>query len=150
MDRWTGTSRYARLDRRTVVIAAVVAYGVGLWTHMVHWRSGAREARDVAFWAHWLRDSTLSVPLVLLAVLAATMAVGRRATTWRTAGAIAGAVAAALALGVPVHAGIFGHSAHHGAVPALPVSMIAEFLTSVSTATFLKPFPSANFDITVP
>src|SRR4249919_2448470 len=113
MDRWTGTSRYARLDRRTDIIAAVVAYGVGLWTHAVHWRSGAREAHAVSFWSHWLRDSTMSVPLVLLAVLAATMGVGRRARALPTAVAIAAAVAAALALGVPVHAGIFGHAVHH-------------------------------------
>jgi manganese oxidase len=137
MDRWTGTSRYARLDRRTVIIATVVAYGVGLWTHAVHWRSGAREAHDVTFWPHWLRDSTMSVPLVLLAVLAATMAVGQRARIVRTASAVAASVAAALALGVPVHAGIFGHAAHHGAVPALPVSMAAEFLIDLPVALLL-------------
>ena len=81
MTRWTGTSGYARLDRRTVIVAAASAYGVGLWTHVVHWRSGAREAHDVTFWPHWLRDSTLSVPLMFMAVMAATMAVGRRAKT---------------------------------------------------------------------
>src|SRR6187399_773607 len=72
-------SKYVSLDRRTLSIAIVAAYGVGLWTHFVHWRSGAREAHDVTFWAHWMRDSTLSVPLVVLAVLAATMVIGRHA-----------------------------------------------------------------------
>ncbi|MEY2400611.1 MAG: hypothetical protein QOJ08_722 [Ilumatobacteraceae bacterium] len=138
MNRWTSDSRYARLDRRTCAIAAAAAYGVGLWTHVVHWRSGARESHDVTFWAHWFRDSTLSVPLVVLAVLAATMCVGRRAGAWRTASAVAAAVATALALGVPVHAGIFGHAAHHGAVPALPVSMVAEFLIDLPVALLLS------------
>ena len=55
----------------------------------------------------------------------------------RTAGTIAAAVAAALALGVPVHAGIFGHAAHHGAVPALPVSMLAEFLIDLPAALLI-------------
>jgi hypothetical protein len=114
------------------------AYGVGLWTHAVHWRSGAREAHDVTFWAHWFRDSTLSVPLVLLAVLAATMCVGQRARALRTTGTIAASVAMALALGVPVHAGIFGHAAHHGVAPSLPVSMLAEFLIDLPAALLLS------------
>ncbi|MEO8267388.1 MAG: hypothetical protein ABI706_17950 [Ilumatobacteraceae bacterium] len=138
MNRWTGDSRYARLDRRTCAIAVAAAYAVGLWTHAVHWRSGAREAGDVAFWAHWLRDSTLSVPLVMLAVLAATMVVGRHAKALRLASAAAAAVATALALGVPVHAGIFGHAAHQGAVPALPVSMLAEFLIDLPAALLIS------------
>ncbi|MDP9464701.1 MAG: multicopper oxidase domain-containing protein, partial [Actinomycetota bacterium] len=138
MNRWTGDSRYARLDRRTFMIGTVAAYAVGLWTHAVHWRSGAREAHDVAFWAHWLRDSTLSVPLVLLAVLGATMAVGRRAARWRLASTIAAAVSAALALGVPMHAGLFGQSAHHGAVPAMPVAMLAEFLIDLPVALLIS------------
>ena len=137
MNRWTGL-RYGRLDRRTLGIATVAAYGVGLWTHAVHWRSGAREAHDVTFWAHWFRDSTLSIPLVLLAVLAATMVVGRRVGALRMASTVAAAIATALALGVPVHAGIFGHAAHHGAVPALPVSMVAEFLIDLPAALLIS------------
>jgi hypothetical protein len=108
-----------------------------LWTHAVHWRSGAREAHDVTFWQHWLRDSTLSIPLILLAVLAASMAVGRRARMVHTASAVATAVSAALALGVPVHGGIFGHAAHHGVLPPLPVSMMAEFLIDLPAALLI-------------
>ena len=51
--------------------------------------------------------------------------------------AVAAAIAAALALGVPVHAGIFGHAAHHGVVPPLPVSMIAEFLIDLPAALLI-------------
>ena len=138
MDRWTGDSRHAQLDRRTLAVALAAAYGVGLWTHAVHWRSGAREARDVTFWAHWLRDSTLSVPLVVLAVMAAMVVVGRRARLARLSRATATTVATALALGVPVHAGIFGHAAHHGAVPSLPVSMGAEFLIDLPAALLVS------------
>ncbi len=138
MTRLTGASGYARLDRRTVIIAVAAAYGVGLWTHVVHWRSGAREAHEVTFWPHWLRDSTLSVPVVLLAVIAATLAVGRNAKPVRTGSAIAAAVAAVLAFGVPVHAAIFGHAAHTGAVPTLPVSMVAEFLIDLPAALMIS------------
>src|SRR3954447_17015925 len=127
-------SKYGGLDRRTLAMAICAAYGVGLWTHLVHWRSGAREAHDVTFWAHWMRDSTLSVPLVLMAVLAATMVIGRRARASRTASGVGAAVATALAIGVPVHAGIFGHAGHHGVAPALPLSMIAEFLIDLPAA----------------
>jgi hypothetical protein len=72
------------------------------------------------------------------AVLAATMAVGQKARIVRTSSAIAAAVAVALALGVPVHAGIFGHAVHHGAVPALPVSMVAEFLIDLPVALLIS------------
>ena len=137
MNRWTGDSGYGRLDRRTIGIAVAAAYAVGLWTHLVHWRSGARESHDVTFWAHWLRDSTLSIPLVLMAVLAATMASGRRSGALRLAGTTAAAIATALALGVPVHAGIFGHAGHHGVVAPLPVSMIAEFLIDLPAALLI-------------
>ena len=130
-------SKYVSLDRRTLGIAILAAYGVGLWTHFVHWRSGAREAHDVTFWAHWMRDSTLSVPLVVMAVLAATMLVGRHARALRTAGVVGVAVATALAMGVPVHAGIFGHSAHHGPVPPLPLSMLAEFFIDLPPALLI-------------
>jgi hypothetical protein len=128
MDSRTGDASRVQLDRRTWTMALCAAYGVGLWTHLVHWRSGAREAHDVTFWAHWLRDSTLSVPLMLLAVMAATMAVGHRSSWWRVATANAAAIALALTVGVPFHAGIFGHAAHHGATTALPVAMTVEFL----------------------
>ncbi len=107
-----------------------------MWTHTVHWRSGAREA-GVTFWAHWLRDSTLSIPLVLLAVLAALIVAGRRGSAVRTASTIAAAVAAALALGVPMHAGIFGHAAHHGVVATLPVAMLSEFLIDLPAALLI-------------
>ena len=137
MNRRTGTSRYEWLDRRTVTIAATAAYGVGLWTHVVHWRAGAREAHDVTFWQHWLRDSTLSTPLILMAVLVATMAIGRRAGTVHTVSVVAAAVSAALALGVPVHGGIFGLAGHHGVVPPLPVSMVAEFLIDLPAALLI-------------
>ena len=132
------TSSYVRLDRRTLGIAILAAYGVGLWTHLVHWRSGAREAHDVTFWAHWMRDSTLSVPLVLHG--SADRDDVRRSTRpriVRTAIGTGAAVATALAMGVPVHAGIFGHSAHHGPVPPLPVSMMAEFLIDLPVALLI-------------
>ncbi len=139
MNRWTGDSRYAQLDRRTFITAAAAAYGVGLWTHLVHWRSGAREAHDVTFWAHWFRDSTLSIPLVLLAVVAATMALGRRGGTVRVASSTAAAIAAALALGVPMHAGIFGSADHHaGSAPKLPIAMAAEFLIDLPVALLIS------------
>ena len=137
MNGRTGEMGYARLDRATVSMAVAAAYGVGLWTHAVHWGSGAREAHDVSFWPHFIRDSTLSVPLVLLAVMATTMAVGRHAGALRRAAASAVGVSSALALGVPVHAGIFGHAAH-GAVPSLPVAMFAELLIDLPAALLIS------------
>ena len=138
MNRWTGDSRYARIDWRTFTIATIVAYGVGLWTDVVHWRSGAAEGHGVTFWPHFLRDSTLSVPLVLLAVMAAMTVVGRRAGRGAViAGAIGTAVASALAIGVPVHTSIFGMRLTLGVVPPVPVAMLGEFFIYLPAALLI-------------
>jgi manganese oxidase len=138
MNSRTNDASGMRLDRRTWTVAMCAAYGVGLWTHLLHWRSGAREAHDVTFWTHWLRDSTLSVPLMVLAVMAAMMTIGQRATLLRSATANAAAIATALSLGVPFHAGIFGHAAHHGAATTLPLAMLGEFLIDLPAALLLS------------
>jgi manganese oxidase len=137
MNSRTGDVSRVRLDRRTWLVALCAAYGVGLWTHLVHWRSGAREAHDVTLWAHWLRDSTLSTPLMVLAVMTATMVVGRGTTLLRATTTNAVVIAMALSLGVPFHAGIFGHAAHQGATTTLPLAMLGEFLIDLPAALLL-------------
>jgi hypothetical protein len=49
--------------------ALLLAYGGGLWLHLVHQVEGATEATSMPGVVHWLRDSSLALPLVVLSVL---------------------------------------------------------------------------------
>lgn len=130
-----GTSPY-RVDRAAVLLTVVLAYAVGLWTHTLHWWVGIRETSDIAFVPHWLRDSTLSVPLVLFAVV-----VGRGVRPARAVFAVGVAVAAAMAIGVPAHAGLFGQATHSGhTLATLPTALLipVEFLIDLPIALALS------------
>ena len=103
-----------RSPRATIVLGVVLAYGVGLWLHVLHEVQGAEEAYALSPLTHWLRDSTLALPAMVVAVgLALTFA--RRLVEWRSwrrlwLEATMAALAAALVFGVgaPVHAELFG------------------------------------------
>lgn len=137
------TTRTARsvLDRSVLALSAVLAFGVGLWTHTLHWRAGIREASNIAFAPHFLRDASLSVPLILMAVLAARVFVPRSRV-------VAPAIAAslALALGVPFHAGLFGHANHAGIGPvhSTPVMMLLELVVDIPMALLLARLMSVS------
>ena len=49
-------------------LAIALSYGGGAWLQFLHAREGGVERNEPGFLAHWLRDSTLALPLVLLAV----------------------------------------------------------------------------------
>ena len=126
------------IRRRMIATSVALAYGVGLWTHAVHWRAGAREEHAIAFVPHWLRDSTLSLSLILLAGVVATLNSQRSQSSVSRRAAIVGICSAgALALGVPFHGGLFGHAAHaHGGVQPQStwLAMLVEFVLDVPIA----------------
>lgn len=101
--------------------AAALAFGGGLWLQGIHRIEGAHEQGEPGFVVHWLRDATLSLPLVVAAVWLALLAT-RRLLDGRESRLMAGALLAAtvsgvtsaiLALAGPAHAGLFG-AAHQG------------------------------------
>src|SRR5919201_1201944 len=51
--------------------AVALAYGGGLWLHVLHQAAGVPELNEPPPIIHWLRDSTLALPLILVAVWAA-------------------------------------------------------------------------------
>jgi len=57
-------------------LAIALAYGGGGWLQFLHAREGGIERNEPGLVAHWLRDGTLALPLVLLAVAVAGRAVG--------------------------------------------------------------------------
>jgi hypothetical protein len=48
--------------------AVLLTFGAGLWLYLVHEVEGATEATDLPGVIHWLRDSSLALPLVVLSV----------------------------------------------------------------------------------
>jgi len=131
-----------RLDRRAVGLTLGLAYGLGLWTHTLHWRAGIREAGDIGFLTHWLRDASMSIALIALAVVVAR-------GLWRQRGPlpVALATSTALALGVPFHAGLFGHAKHvgHAVSYSLPTSMLLELLLDLPLALGLSALLQATW-----
>jgi hypothetical protein len=51
-----------------VALALPLTYAGVLWEQLLHSREGAHEADEPGVLAHWLRDGTLALPLVMLAV----------------------------------------------------------------------------------
>lgn len=63
---------------RPIALAAfalALAYGGGLWLHLVHQFEGAHEVNEPPALIHWLRDSSLSLPLVGMVAVAALLLV---------------------------------------------------------------------------
>src|SRR5687767_5071895 len=52
-------------------LAIALSYGGGAWLQFLHAREGGVERNEPGFLMHWLRDATLALPLVLLAVAVA-------------------------------------------------------------------------------
>ena len=125
-----------RIDRRAIALTGAAAYTIGLWTHTAHFRAGVREAHQIGFAAHWLRDSTMSLGLVLLGVLVARFLVDGRGGTRRWIVACGMSIAVAISIGVPFHGQLFGraHTEHASAAPSIPKSMLSEFLLDLPVA----------------
>jgi FtsP/CotA-like multicopper oxidase with cupredoxin domain len=120
-------SRYPlrRLARPSAVLvfALALAYGGGFWQTFLHSISGAREANEPGLMVHWLRDATLSLPLVFAAVWVGVLVARRliERNHGERSPVISAAVLAAtvawvtsivLGLASPLHNGLFG--GHHG------------------------------------
>jgi FtsP/CotA-like multicopper oxidase with cupredoxin domain len=100
-------------------LALSLTYGVGLWLVVLHQAEGGHEHAEPSLLLHWLRDSTLALPAVLVAVCAAAALASRvrsgsdgldRAVL---AAAAAAGTATVFAGGGQVHGWLFdAHEAH--------------------------------------
>jgi hypothetical protein len=111
--------------RMLVAITLLLTYGGGLWLYLLHEFEGATEPGAPPGVIHWLRDSSLSLPLVALGVLlGATLARRLLARCGRNASEMIGGalVAVVLALyasvvlsvGNPIHGVLFSADVHGG------------------------------------
>src|SRR5687767_1383758 len=95
-------------------LAVVLAYAGGLWMTLLHHAEGGTERGEPPLVVHWLRDATLSLPLVFcavwLGVLVARRLLERRGrpvsdglATLVTAACVAFATADVMGLSTPLH-----------------------------------------------
>ncbi len=144
-----------RLARPSAVLAFAVpfAYLGGLWLIALHIVEGGRERSEPALVVHALRDGTVALPLILVAVWIGVVAGRRLIMRWGVedsrvlaAGVLAVSVAiaasAAQGLSNPAHAGLFG--AHHGGPePSLVVHMLRDGLLALLANAVLATAVSA-------
>src|SRR6185295_11778065 len=103
------------------VLTVVLAYGGVLWMNVLHLAQGAHETNEPPLLLHWLRDATLALPLIFVAVwvglllcrriLDRTGEPGAVVGTALTAALVAAVTSAVLGLSNPLHGLAFGH--HH-------------------------------------
>ncbi len=127
---------------RVGALSIAVAYGGGFWLQLIHDVEGATEHGEPGRLVHWIRDSTLALPVVIIAVMLGLAVTDRllhsahrmkesRQATWATAAAVALSTSLALALASPFHAMLF--QSHHrsgaegGDMPAV-MHMYYEFV----------------------
>jgi hypothetical protein len=119
-----------QLIRPAAAFGLAIAYGGGYWLHQLHEAEGAVELNAPPGLLHWLRDSTLSLPLVFVATMVAVFLArrllarfGRDASPLVVGTVMTASVAliasVALGIGSPIHGLLF--DAHEGADEDLPV-----------------------------
>src|SRR5262249_17231259 len=115
--------------RAAAPFAVALAFGSGIWLTALHLAEGATERNEPPLLLHWLRDSTLALPLVLVAVLVALLVAGALIQRLRLGASHVLAQAAvptlvalfassALALANPLHEALF--EAHEHGLLELP------------------------------
>ncbi len=133
VDRSTALAQTLLGRQMLVVFTLVLAYGGGLRLYVLHELEGATEPGAPPPVIHWLRDSSLSLPLVGLGVfLGAALARALLRRYGRSASAvIVGALVAVvvafyasvvLSVGNPIHGLLFA-SAVHGGGHDLPLAV---------------------------
>jgi manganese oxidase len=145
--------------RRAAWRAVPLTYGIGLWLVVLHHAEGAHEEGEPPLVVHALRDSTLALPAIVLAVWAATRfaervlrtdpgaSPSRRAAVVDTAVAVA--ASAAMAAGSPLHERLFAAHETNELPLALHVSRDALLALAVALpltrilATFRRRRPLA-------
>ncbi|MEA2128933.1 MAG: hypothetical protein QOJ85_1824, partial [Solirubrobacteraceae bacterium] len=138
-----------RLARPSAVLAFALpfAYLGGLWLIALHIIEGGHERNEPSLLVHALRDGTVALPLICVAVWAGIVLGRRLINRWGAedsrllaAGvlAVSVALAASLAQGLtnPAHASLFG--AHHGGhEPSLLVHMMRDGLLALFANSLL-------------
>src|SRR5436305_10034318 len=124
-----------------VVLGVVLAYGVGLWMVLLRHFQGAHNHDGPSLLVHWLGDSTLALPLVVIAVAAAVTLARSLAQAdsaslhvrrMIAAGAAAPAAGLAYAVSFPLREALFGASESDALPP--PVRIARDTLLALAFA----------------
>jgi hypothetical protein len=124
------------LHRRVLIaLTLLLAYGCGFWLWLLHELEGATEPGAPPGLLHWLRDSSLSLPLVALGVFFGSLMAknllrkyGREASPLMSAAVVTAVMALyasiALSVGNPIHGTLFDSaSGVHGGGHDLPFAV---------------------------
>jgi hypothetical protein len=131
------------MNKRLKVFLALsvsLAYAAGLWLVLIHKVAGESDRSEPGFVLHWLRDSTLALPVVLIGVWLglrlADRLLERRAVELSgglsgavTAAAVALSAGAAIAVGVPIREGLL--RTHEAAALPLPLLTLRDGLLAL-------------------
>jgi hypothetical protein len=126
--------------RFPVAFAIPLAYAAGLWLLLIYKVAGQRDGTEPRFALQWLRDSTLALPVVLVAVWVGLRIAdgmlerrGNRSMSALagsvTASAVALAAGAAMAIEIPIRHGLFG--SHDAVALPLPLHMLRDGLLAL-------------------
>ena len=143
------------LERRALIaFTLVMTYGGGFWLWLLHNVEGAVELNEPPGVIHWLRDSSLSLPLVAIGVYLGALLAERllerngRGASALLVGALVAAVlslyaSVVLSVGNPIHGWLFGGAVHGGghdlpfAVHVLRDGMLALVANEVLAVTVI-------------
>src|SRR4051812_5168534 len=112
--RTLARKRLSSLARPSAVMAfaLAIAYGGGLWLTFLHHLEGGHERNEPPFVLHWLRDATLALPLICMAVwigiVLARKLIARAGATDGPVALCAAVLAAVVALAATVAVGATG------------------------------------------
>jgi hypothetical protein len=126
--------------RIPLAFAVPLAYAAGLWLVLIYKVAGQSDGTQPRFVLHWLRDATLALPVVLVAVLLGLTAAGgmleRRGnrlshglTRAVTTAAVALAAGAAMGVALPIRNAVFG--SHDAVSLPLPLHMLRDALLAL-------------------
>ncbi|MEA2157558.1 MAG: hypothetical protein QOE11_3698, partial [Solirubrobacteraceae bacterium] len=138
-----------RLARPSAVLAFALAFSYlgGLWLNILHIVEGGHERNEPPLLIHALRDGTVALPLIFIAVWGGVVLGRRLIVRWGAEDsrflaaavlAVSVALAASVAQGLtnPAHASLFG--AHHGGhEPSLLVHMMRDGLLALFANSIL-------------
>ena len=162
--RFIGERSRSYLRARFITIATfafALAYGGGLWLHLLHEADDAIELDAPPSLIHWLRDSTLMLPLVIASVIIALLLTerilkrsahksSRLMSDAITVALIALITSAAIDIASPIHNLMFD-ATHHVGDEEMPVlahilfdgtlALIANFFIAAIVMTLMRATP---------
>ncbi len=135
-------------NSKKFLLSILIAYGGGLWLNVQHHLEGGHEANELSPLLHWLRDSTLAIiPIVVAVWIAAALVqwliarsngrMSQASQSALTAVTLAVFSGSAFAFGIPIHAALFDAQLHEDLPLALHMLREGSLVALVNLAITL-------------